>query len=276
MSDPHNTLTRPHPVSSLAFAHKKADQSQRNALNALYTLHTKWREAAVYDDPHQAITTLNWWHHELEKAQRGEISHPALLVLKDPLQESSFFDALQGLLHGHMHWHHLTRIETLAQLEPIIESISASYVSAWQFLTNNVINQDLSRVAGASLWWVDQTRHIGHRLTPSRLWLPMSWLKKLNLPAHLLFNRKNSHTERAQQGAALVQKLTHTAESALIQYQTMYHALPKSAQKSNKPLHALIQQRRLLLDEIKQQPQEVWIGLVSVSPRRKWWATKFL
>lgn len=274
MTVSHQMLSSPHPVSSLAFAHRAAKKQQRPALQALYTLHKKWREASVYDDPHQAITTLNWWHHELEKTQTSDINHPALIILKPYLQEPLFFNELQALLHGHMHWHHLTRINTLTELEPIIKSISVSYLNVWQILTNNQINTNLSHSAAAVLWWVDQTRHIGHHLTPSRLWLPMSWLKEFNLPAQLLLHRKNN-LERAQQGKSLVLRLIQKAEAATVQYHAAYNVLPDSSKKTNQSLHILIKQRSELLKEIKKRPQDVWVGLISINPWRKWWISNF-
>lgn len=274
MTLPHQVLSSPHPVSSLAFAHKKANKQQRPALQALYTLHKKWREASVYDDPHQAITTLNWWHHELEQAQTANVNHPALVVLRPYLKEPLFFNQIQNLLHGHMHWHHLTRINTLADLKPIIESISVSYINAWQILTNNEINTNLSDSAAAVLWWVDQTRHIGHHLTPSRLWLPMSWLKELNLPAQLLFHRKDN-LERIQQGKPLVNKLIQTAEAAVLDYHAAYNTLSNSNKKSTQSLNTLVQQRSEILKEIKKRPQDVWVGLISINPLRKWWISNF-
>ncbi|MGL4767570.1 MAG: squalene/phytoene synthase family protein [Formosimonas sp.] len=252
--------TTPYPASSLSFAHRHASRAQQPALLALYALHQKWRETAVYPDPHHAVTTLNWWHHEIEKAKTGEINHPNLITLKP----YGVFDELLALLHGHMHWHHLVRVDTLEQLQPTIDAIGGSYVRVWLGIVKQP-NDELALHAGRALWWIDQTRHIGHNLAPSRMWLPMSWLKELNLPVHLLLNRKLSPTERAQHAAPLTHKLIATAQTALNAYQAHTVNAPKS-------LRALVNNRTLLLNEITLQPHELWQGLISVSPRRKWWA----
>ena len=267
------SLATPEPASSLYFAIRKAPLRSRVALRALYTLHKKWREAAVYTDQHHAVTTLNWWHHELEKVKTGEINHPALIALKPWLNDEAFFNALQSLLHGHMHWHHLTRLDTAEQLQPTIDAIAQSFVQVWLSIVGQTELNAYAQAAGRTLWWIDQTRHIGHSLTPSRLWLPMIWLKELNLPAHLLLNRKLSPTERAQHGNQLMRQLIKTAQHSLAEYHQAYAALSTPSRKAARSIHALIEQRALLLDEIEQQPQDVWCGLVSVTPRRKWWCS---
>jgi phytoene synthase len=260
MSDTH-PLASPHPASSLYFALRKAPSRTKTPLRALYTLHKKWREAAVYKDPHQAVTTLNWWHHELDKAQAGDISHPAIFALKPWLSDERFFQALQGLLHGHMHWHHLTRIDSLAQLEPIIDAIGGNFITAWQ-LIHGEYAPAFAQPAGRTLWWTDQIRHIGHNLTPSRMWLPMDWLRELNLPVNLLLNKSIKADQRAQHGHALTTFLiTHTqAEQTQITGNTQIRSL-----------NTLLILRQNLLTELQSQPQELWAGLVTISPRRKWW-----
>lgn len=267
-------LAAPYPASSLFFAHRTARRQQRTPLRALYTLHKKWREAAIYTDQHHAVTTLNWWHHELEKIKTGEIAHPALIALKPWFNNSdseTFFIALQSLLHGHMHWHHITRIEDLAQLEPTIDAISGSFAQVWLSITGTPELHDHALTAGRALWWIDQTRHIGHGLTPSRLWLPMSWLKELNLPAHLILKKNLTPTQRAEHGAGLVTLLFQHAQMAVKNYENSHHALSPSHKKSSKSLHALLKMRLSLLNEMTQHPNDVWQGLLSISPRKKWW-----
>lgn len=277
MSDLVFQLASPYPASSLFFALRTARHSQQMPLRALYTLHKKWREAAAYTDQHQAVTTLNWWHHELEKVKTGEITHPALIALKPWLtngnhgDHEAFFSALQGLLHGHMHWHHLTRVEGLAQLEPTIDAIGGSFAQAWLHIVGLSDQPAHALAAGRALWWIDQTRHIGHGLTPSRLWLPMSWLKELNLPAHLILKKDIPATQRALHGAGLMAMLTQQAHAALAAYNDSHHALSPAQKKPTQSLHALLKMRTLLLNDITHQPNDVWTGLVSVSPRKKWW-----
>lgn len=267
-------LAAPYPASSLFFTHRTAHRHHRVPLRALYTLHKKWREASVYNDQHQAVTTLNWWHHELEKIKTGEMTHPALIALKpwfNKEDDDAFLTALQGLLHGHMHWHHITRIEDLTQLEPTIDAISGSFAKTWLSITGAPELHDHALNAGRALWWIDQTRHIGHGLTPSRLWLPMSWLKELNLPAHLILKKNLTPTQRAEHGTKLVELLLQHAQTAMQDYEKSQQNLSPSQKKASKSLHSLLKMRAALLNEINQQPNDVWQGLVSVSPRKKWW-----
>ncbi|TDR30767.1 squalene/phytoene synthase family protein [Hydromonas duriensis] len=274
-------LNAPQPASSLFFALRSAPRKQQVPLRALYTLHKKWREASEYVDQHQAVTTLNWWHHELEKTLAGEINHPALIELKpffsaEDKSPTQFFKQLQGLLHGHMHWHHLTRVDTLAQLEPTIDAIAGSFSQAWLGLTYGSDSLELNnyaQAAGRVIWWVDHTRHIGHELTPSRLWLPMVWLKELNLPAHLLLKKDAPIAERSFHGADLMKRLLQQGRSSLSEYEQAYRSLNREQQKTVHSLHVLVELRKRLLDEINAHPAEVWEGVVSLSPLQKWWAT---
>lgn len=260
MSSTH-PLASPQAASSLYFSLRKAPANTRTALRALYTLHKKWREAAVYKDPHQSVTTLNWWHHELDKARTGEVNHPALIVLTPWLSDERFFDALQGLLHGHMHWHHLTRIDSLAQLQPIIDAIAGNFITTWQ-LIHGEFDPAFAQSAGRALWWTDQIRHIGHNLTPSRMWLPMDWLRDLNLPVNLLLNKSLTAEQRAQHGLALTDYLIQHAQTEQSQIIHKTHV---------RSLSTLLTLRQNLLADISSQPQELWVGLVTISPRRKWW-----
>lgn len=265
------SLSVPYPASSLAIAIRSAAPEQRPLLLALYALHKKWREASVFEDPHHAVTTLNWWHQELENGLHGRVTHPDLLTLKPLLQQKPFHAALQALLHGHMHWHHLTRIETSEQLEPIVDAVGGSFTNVWLMLLGFPSQTKLAQSAGRALWWIDQIRHIGHQLAPARLWLPMSLLKELNLPANVILNRKLPLEQRVIQGKKLFMQLEVIARSALEAYQDVYKSLPKSSQKTATSLHLLMRQRALLLSEMTQNPEDIWQGLVTVSPRRKWW-----
>lgn len=73
---------QPHSASSVYYAINSALDPIREQLLSLYALHRKWREAANYADNHQAVTTLNWWHHELERSQNQASEHPALRALQ--------------------------------------------------------------------------------------------------------------------------------------------------------------------------------------------------
>ncbi|GHA65647.1 hypothetical protein GCM10009007_02850 [Formosimonas limnophila] len=260
MTEAHS-LAIPEPASSLYFAIRKAPKSAQTPLRALYTLHKKWREAATYSDQHQAVTTLNWWHHELENSQTGEINHPALIALKPWLNQSDFFQSLQGLLHGHMHWHHLTRVDTLDQLNPTIDAIGGNFAQIWLSIVGQT-NIDTTHI-GRAIWWTDQIRHIGHNLNPTRMWLPMSWLKELNLPVALLLNKQQPASERARHSAALTERLIAQAKSEHTQCQNL--------NGTAKSLRLLLTLREQLLIDIEQHPEELWSGIITVSPRRKWW-----
>ncbi len=79
---------QPYSASSVYYALNKAPESAYQSLLGLYALHRKWREAANYADNHQAVTTLNWWHHELEAEPAKAIEHPALRALYAALREA--------------------------------------------------------------------------------------------------------------------------------------------------------------------------------------------
>jgi hypothetical protein len=91
------------------------------------------------------------------------------------------------------------------------------------------------------------------------------------LPANAVLNRKLPLEQRVMQGKKLFMQLEVIARSALEAYQDVYKTLPKSSQKTATSLHLLMRQRALLLSEMTQNPEDIWQGLVTVSPRRKWW-----
>lgn len=272
MSEPLLTIEpQPYSASSVYYALNKAPESAYQPLLGLYALHHKWREAANYADNHQAVTTLNWWHHELEKAPEKAIEHPALRALYTADWSNQHAEALQMLLHGHMHWHHLNRVEDLAQLQPTIDAIGGELARLWFMLIHAQVPDELSQSAGRALWWIDHIRHIGHNLSNQRIWIPMQWLKETNTPAHIVLSHQSSPQNRAQQLQPLLERLIDHAQTELASYQTHYHALSKAQQTSMRSWHTLMNLRADLLTVIAQDPAELFEGLVSIAPLRKWW-----
>ena len=261
---------QPYSASSVYYALNKAPESAHQPLLGLYALHRKWREAANYADNHQAVTTLNWWHHELEAEPAKAIEHPALRALYAADWSDKHAEALQMLLHGHMHWHHLNRVEDLAQLQPTIDAIGGEFARLWFMLIHASVPDELIQSVGRALWWIDQIRHIGHNLSHQRIWIPMQWLKETDTPAHILLSTSLSQN-RAQPLKPLLEKLIAHAQSELANYQTQYRALSKAQQKSIRSWHTLMNLRADLLTLIAQDPTELFEGLVSIAPLRKWW-----
>lgn len=280
MTDIHSLAT-PQPASTLYFAMRKAPRRTQEPLKALYTLHKKWREASVYPDPHHAVTTLNWWHHELEKALTGEINHPALIALQAWIKKSSFFEALQRVLHGHMHWHHLTRVDTPDQLQPTIDAIAGGFTQAWIALnfapdSNSNHPTDLNEFAlqaGRAVWWIDQIRYISRNINPSRQWIPMDWLKQFNIPAHTLLNPKLSIEQRLAIMMPLIDQMSAMVDSAAIQAHGAIKLVSSSDAKSVASARLLLDLRAKLLHDIQEEPLELYKGIVTISPRRKWWTS---
>ena len=94
------------------------------------------------------------------------------------------------------------------------------------------------------------------------MWLPMDWLRELNLPVNLLLNKSIKADQRAQHGHALTDYLIQHAQAE--QNQITHKTQVRS-------LSTLLTLRQNLLTELQSQPQELWAGLVTISPRRKWW-----
>ncbi len=264
---------QPHSASSAYYAINSAPEHAREQLRGLYALHRKWREAANYSDNHQAVTTLNWWHHELERSQNQNTEHPALRALQtsSALLSTTTAEALQTLLHGHMHWHHLNRVDTEAQLQPTIDAIGGSFARLWMDACGVSAEGELIAVAGRALVWTDLLRHVGYNLSNKRVWIPMQWLKDTQTPAHILLKTDQSPSERAQQLQPLITRITDQAKTEFNHYQTHYRQLPKAQQKALRSWHILMQLRMDLLNTIVQEPSELFEGLVSIAPLRKWW-----
>ncbi len=261
---------QPYSASSVYYALNKAPEAAHQSLLGLYALQRKWREAAHYTDHHQAVTTLNWWHHELEATPQKAIEHPALRALYTADWSAKHSETLQMLLHGYMHWHHLNRVEDLAQLQPTIDAIGEEFARLWLMLVNAHVPDELSQSAGRALWWTDHIRHLGHNLNNQRIWIPMQWLKETQTPAHILLST-SSHQNRAQQLKPLLDKLIAHAQAEWTNYQTQYQALSKTQQTSIRSWHTLMNLRADLLTVIAQDPAELFAGLVSIAPLRKWW-----
>ncbi len=264
---------QPHAASSIYYAINSAPEHARERLLGLYALHRKWREAANYTDNHQAVTTLNWWHHELERSQNQSSEHPALRAQQSASSTlpHTTADALQTLLHGHMHWHHLNRVDTEAQLQATIDAIGGSFAQLWMDACAVSATNELTTAAGRALIWTDLLRHIGHNLSHQRIWIPMQWLKETQTPAHLLLKTDQPSSERAQQLQALIQRIASHAQTELNHYQQQFKQLPQAQRKALRSWHILMQLRADLLPTIAQDPAELFEGLVSIAPLRKWW-----
>ena len=98
----------------------------------------------------------------------------------------------------------------------------------------------------------------------------MQWLKETDTPAHILLSTSPSQN-RAQQLKPLLEKLIAHTQSELANYQTQYRALSKTQQTSIRSWHTLMNLRADLLAVIVQDPAELFEGLVSIAPLRKWW-----
>lgn len=268
---------QPHSASSVYYALNKAPEFAHLPLLGLYALHRKWREAANYADEHQAVTTLNWWHHELEASAQtatehsSPSAHPALRALHTAHWSNNDGEALQTLLHGHMHWHHLNRVDTLAQLQPTIDAIGGGLAQIWINSLQATVPQEFTQAAGRALWWIDQIRHIGQNLSNQRLWIPMQWLKEAQTPAHIVLSSQLSNQDRAQQIKPLLDRLIQQAHDELNEYRAQYQALSATQKKSVRSWHTLMCLRADLLTLIAQEPSELFDGLVSIAPLRKWW-----
>lgn len=264
----------PHTASSIYYAINSAPERAREPLLGLYALHRKWREAANYSDNHQAVTTLNWWHHELERCQSHTSEHPALRPFqRTPAHTltTETAEKLQTLLHGHMHWHHLNRVDTEAQLQPTLDAIGGSFAQLWLDACGVSVTDELITSAGRALIWTDLLRHIGHNLSNQRVWIPMQWLKDTETPAHILLKTAQPPAERAQQLQSLITRIATQAQTEFNRYHALYRQLPKAQQKALRSWHILMQLRADLRHTIVQEPAELFKGLVSIAPLRKWW-----
>ncbi len=263
-----------HPASSIHYAIARAPEQVRPRLQALYALHRKWREAANAADNHFAVTTLNWWHEELQSHRAPSSSpsgHPALLVMQPILAQADCADALEQLLHGHMHWHHLNRVDSLEQLLPTIDAIGGQFVRTWLALSEVQVAPDYATHAGRALWWIDQLRHLGHQVKNERIWIPMQWLKHTDVPAHLLLNRQQTPQQRVQQLGKLIQHIHEHTLSEVAQYRAAHAQLSADERKQVRSLHLLMQLRVDLIQEMMSEPAALFQGLVSLAPLRKWW-----
>ena len=265
---------QPHATSSAYYALKSAPDAIQPQLFGLYALQRKWREAANYIDNHQAVTTLNWWHAELENSQNQRSDHPALRAIQGEAKgydSSATFEALQNLLHGHMHWHHLNRVETEAELLPTLDAIGGSFARLWLGFCGINASAELIQSAGRALCWIDLLRHIGHNLSHQRVWIPMQWLKEAQVPAHILLKFNDPAEKRAQYLQPIIERINVQTQAEFAHYLEYYRQLSKAQQKAMRSWHVLMNLRSDLRAVIMEDPSELFKGMVSIAPVRKWW-----
>lgn len=99
----------------------------------------------------------------------------------------------------------------------------------------------------------------------------MQWLKECDVPAHILLKTEQASFERAQQLASLIQKIIAHIGDECAEYQKQYTLLSDEQQNDVRSWHVLIQLRMDLLHVIRAEPEELFKGLVSIAPLRKWW-----
>lgn len=261
----------PYRASSVHYAIAKAPESAQLRLRGLYALHRKWYELATMRDDHTAVTGLNWWHHELESCQHNSTAIPALRALQAEIWRPECAQTLQLLLHGHMHYHHLTRVDTLDQLQPTIDAMGGQFAKIWLLMCGASVPETLPLAAGRALWWVDNIRHIGHNLSNEHLWIPTDWLRETDTPAHLVLKTDLPANERYAALKALMHKLIQQAQTELTHYDQQYDVLTTEQRHDVRSWHALMTLRDRLLHTIRQEPAEVFSGMVTLAPLRKWW-----
>jgi phytoene/squalene synthetase len=170
-----------------------------------------------------------------------------------------------------MHWHHLNRVENLEQLQPTIDAIGGQLANIWLLICGSEAPVSYTQSAGRALWWIDQLRHLGHSISNERVWIPIQWLKECDLPAHILLNTDLTADERAQRLASLVQKIILQANAECQTYHEQYALLDDDQIELVRSWHVLMQLRTDLLHTIRTEPEELFKGLVSIAPLRKWW-----
>ena len=76
---------------------------------------------------------------------------------------------------------------------------------------------------------------------------------------------------RAQQLSPLVQKIISQANDECNEYHEQYALLDDDQTDPVRSWHVLMQLRMDLLRVIQTEPEELFKGLVSIAPLRKWW-----
>jgi phytoene synthase len=221
-------------------------------------------------DPGVAATKLAWWAKEVDAAFAGTASHPALLALLPhararalgpqalrPLIEAGRIDLEQSRV---LDWPGLERYLDLASglpAEAAARLLGDDRPSALAFAHRLGVAMHLTRLI----------RDVGAHARQGRIYLPVSELQQHGVKAHEILKRDAPWGY----GPAYLELMRFQAARAHRLHDEALALLPPGERRVLKPLLALANQHRRLLQELARGGFPVLHQRVALTPVRKLW-----
>ena len=240
---------------------------RRRAITALYAFCREVDDVVDETSEMQvAASKLAWWRAELANLQAGKPQHPVTKALAPHMLAYGIEAQKLNLIIDGMEMD-LTQTRYLdwLGLERYCYRVAGvvGLLAAGIFGYANPRTLDYARDLGIAFQLTNIVRDVGEDARKNRIYLPMEDLKRFNVPAADLLNRRET-----PEFGALMQ---FEAERARGYYRKAMEALPAADRRAQRPGLIMAAIYRTLLDEIERDGFRVLTHKTSLTPLRKFW-----
>jgi len=253
--------------SSFYYAFLFLPPPRRAAITAFYAF-CREVDDVVDDvqDPGGDATKLAWWQSEVDRAWRGQASHPALLALMPHAPTFGIEPRhLQAVIEGCRMDLEQTRYLDFVSLKRYCHLVAGvvGEVSARIFGQIDPATTQYAHTLGLAFQLTNIVRDVGEDAGRGRIYLPIDELQRFDVKAHELLKRQYSDRFEA------LMQFQATRAHAL--YDEALALLPAADRRSQKPGLMMASIYRTLLREIEHERFQVLHQRVALTPLRKLW-----